>query len=332
MTSCNYQPSEWPGDESWARLNNNQYDKVGFLEGVYDEYTKNKEPVELKFAGVYSLGSPNNFFRVTPSPVPVPTPMSVPRNVPRNVPTPAAPTPVTLTYRVPVTHSVPVTTEVPVTHTIATQPVMQTVPVMTQTVPVVTVHDSSPVAHVQVPNVIEGFEPLEISGRGGNTRPNFGYDTRPTTRPTRPDFGSDIGFGTRPHPRPPSPRPPSPRPPHPRPPSPRPPHPRPPSPRPRPRPQPDRNWWSNRPRPHPWGPGPVIRRSWPNVYGFPIWFNQPMNSFPLGWDIITAREIYPNIRVVKADGIDVATTMDYQPERLNVETVNNIIIRSYGFY
>ena len=52
----------------------------------------------------------------------------------------------------------------------------------------------------------------------------------------------------------------------------------------------------------------------------------------LGYRITIARTIYPNIRVVVADGKQLIVTQDYNPRRLNVETVNNIISRIVGFY
>lgn len=52
----------------------------------------------------------------------------------------------------------------------------------------------------------------------------------------------------------------------------------------------------------------------------------------IGRNINDARRIYPNIRVVKRNGQDVPTTMDYRPDRINVETRNNIVVRVNGFY
>lgn len=52
----------------------------------------------------------------------------------------------------------------------------------------------------------------------------------------------------------------------------------------------------------------------------------------IGKHITEARRIYPNIRVVIRDGVDLPTTLDYRPERINVETRNGIIIRILGFY
>lgn len=52
----------------------------------------------------------------------------------------------------------------------------------------------------------------------------------------------------------------------------------------------------------------------------------------IGKPINVARSIYPNVRVVVADGRQLPTTMDYNPRRINVETRNNIIIKIVGFY
>lgn len=59
---------------------------------------------------------------------------------------------------------------------------------------------------------------------------------------------------------------------------------------------------------------------------------QSIMRFIVGKNINDARGIYPDIRVVVQDGQDLVTTMDYRPERINVETNNNIITRVVGLY
>lgn len=51
----------------------------------------------------------------------------------------------------------------------------------------------------------------------------------------------------------------------------------------------------------------------------------------IGQNINAARIIYPNIRVVIENGRQLPTTQDYQADRINVETRNNIIIRVVNF-
>lgn len=75
------------------------------------------------------------------------------------------------------------------------------------------------------------------------------------------------------------------------------------------------------------GPGPLPRPPRPSPRP-PI----PNPNQLLGYRISIARTIYPNIRVVVADGKQLVVTQDYNPRRLNVETVNNIISRIVGFY
>ena len=52
----------------------------------------------------------------------------------------------------------------------------------------------------------------------------------------------------------------------------------------------------------------------------------------LGYHVTIARTLYPDIRVVVADGKQLSVTQDYNPRRLNVETVNSFISRIVGFY
>jgi hypothetical protein len=52
----------------------------------------------------------------------------------------------------------------------------------------------------------------------------------------------------------------------------------------------------------------------------------------IGKTIRQAQRIYPNIRVVIRDGQQLITTQDFQVNRINVETMNDIIIRVLGFY
>ena len=52
----------------------------------------------------------------------------------------------------------------------------------------------------------------------------------------------------------------------------------------------------------------------------------------LGRQLQDALRIYANIRVVIRDGQRLIVTQDYQQNRINVETRNNVIIRIVGFY
>ena len=51
----------------------------------------------------------------------------------------------------------------------------------------------------------------------------------------------------------------------------------------------------------------------------------------IGKTLQQALAIYPNIRVIIRDGVPQIVTQDYRPDRINVETRNNIIIRVIKF-
>ena len=52
----------------------------------------------------------------------------------------------------------------------------------------------------------------------------------------------------------------------------------------------------------------------------------------IGKSLWEARRIYSNIRVVIANGRRLNVTKDFRPDRINVETRNNIITRILGYY
>ncbi len=52
----------------------------------------------------------------------------------------------------------------------------------------------------------------------------------------------------------------------------------------------------------------------------------------LGRHITEAQRIYPNTRVVRANGRDLPVTNDFRQDRINVETRNGIVVRIDGFY
>lgn len=52
----------------------------------------------------------------------------------------------------------------------------------------------------------------------------------------------------------------------------------------------------------------------------------------VGNSIEDARRIYDNIRVVILDGQNLPVTMDYRPERINVEVVDGIVTQVLGYY
>jgi hypothetical protein len=58
---------------------------------------------------------------------------------------------------------------------------------------------------------------------------------------------------------------------------------------------------------------------------------QPQLPPLVGMRLDFARLIYPNIRIVEQDGNPLPTTMDYQPDRLNVAVSNGIISRVVNF-
>jgi hypothetical protein len=64
---------------------------------------------------------------------------------------------------------------------------------------------------------------------------------------------------------------------------------------------------------------------------------QPRNPqyyarFLIGRTVPDAKRIYPDIRVVVRDGQQLPVTMDYRPDRINVETRNGVITKVVGFY
>ncbi|QGR54160.1 hypothetical protein [Moumouvirus maliensis] len=218
MSSGNYQPSDWPGTDTWARLNESQFDKVGFLEGMYDEYDRNRGPTELAFAGVYALRSPD-YNNVTPSVPIVPAHHTTPR-------VPIAPTPsIAPSVRQPITPS-----NVP------------------QTVPVA----ANQYGRFDVPTNIHQNVPVEGFTQDINTNntfyDNLGRRCRIVCDPIRPQNPQQIARSL------------------------------------------------------------------------------------IGRSIFEAQRIYPNIRVVRSNGRVLPTTQDYRPDRINVDTRNNIIIRIDGFY
>ena len=52
----------------------------------------------------------------------------------------------------------------------------------------------------------------------------------------------------------------------------------------------------------------------------------------IGRPVVSARQIYPFIRVVQQDNRPLAVTHDYRPNRINVETRNGVISKIAGFY
>ncbi|XWV25798.1 hypothetical protein QJ857_gp1290 [Tupanvirus soda lake] len=52
----------------------------------------------------------------------------------------------------------------------------------------------------------------------------------------------------------------------------------------------------------------------------------------IGRSLQEAQRIHPNIRVVVRDGQNLVITHDHRPDRINVETRNNIVVRILGFY
>lgn len=58
-----------------------------------------------------------------------------------------------------------------------------------------------------------------------------------------------------------------------------------------------------------------------------------ISTLILGKNIHFARRhIYPNIRVIIRNGEHLVITMEYDPHRINVETVNDVIVRTFRFY
>lgn len=52
----------------------------------------------------------------------------------------------------------------------------------------------------------------------------------------------------------------------------------------------------------------------------------------IGRDINSVKNIYPNTRVVIRDGTNLVGVHNLDRERINVETKNNIIVKTLGFY
>ncbi|ANB50827.1 hypothetical protein [Powai lake megavirus] len=231
MSSRNYQPSDWPGGDSWSRLNDSPYDKVGFIEGVYDEYDRSKGPTELAFAGLYALRSPD-YQHTTPS-------------------TPISPTPI-------------------IPHNIVPVPSPSPSPVPTPVVP-------GPLPPVQ-PMAANQYVPAETFNGNVNAYNPNSYNPNAYFRDSmgrRCRIVCDPPQQNRPPPRP---RPPQPRPPH---------------------------------------------------------VGQDIDQFAralLGRHITEAQRIYPNTRVVRANGRDLPVTNDFRQDRINVETRNGIVVRIDGFY
>ncbi|AQN68542.1 hypothetical protein [Saudi moumouvirus] len=238
MSSGNYQPSDWPGNDTWAKLNESQFDKVGFLEGMYDEYDRNRGPTELAFAGVYALRSPD-YNNGTPSVPIIPAHHTTPNVsvVPIHTVTPSG------------QHTIIPSNNIPVPHT-------QTVPVAANQYGRFDVPNNA--ANQNIP--VEGFTPNVNTGT--TFYDNLGRRCRIVCDPVRPP---------------------------------------------------------NQSRPPVWGPGPQLNP-------------QQIARSLIGRTIFEAQRIYPNTRVVRSNGRDLPTTMDFRPDRINVETRGNIIIRIDGFY
>ncbi|BCS83425.1 hypothetical protein QLL95_gp0698 [Cotonvirus japonicus] len=274
----NYQPSDWQtDDDTWSKLNAGQYDRIGYIEGIYDEYDRTQGPRELAFAGVYAVGRPPT------SPVsPVPSVPAQPathtvhvQSVPQMVHVQQSPpiqrppiqrSRLGLTFPspfqgIPVQAQLPVSSAVPTAH--LTVPGVRTV----STVPVVTVHNTSPATHVEIPttHTVEAFTSTH------------NIDNLPVNTYFNDSRGRRCRIICDPiHQRPPH----------------RPPH---------------------RPSHRPLTP------------------EQAANVIH-GRHINDARRIYPNVRVTRANGRDLPTTMDFRPDRINVATRNNVITEIIGFY
>ncbi|AGF85084.1 hypothetical protein QJ854_gp698 [Moumouvirus goulette] len=235
MSSGNYQPSDWPGTDTWAKLNESQFDKVGFIEGIYDEYDRNRGPTELSFAGLYALRSPD-YNNVTPS-IPI----------------------------------------APAHHASPTVPIAPT-PSITPSGQYSNISSSNmPVHHSQVPVPANQYGRFDAPTNTHQNMPVEGFTQNVNTNTT---FYDNLGRRCRivcDPVRPP-----------------------------------------NQGRPPVWGPGPQNP--------------QQIARSLIGRTIFEAQRIYPNIRVVRSNGRDLPTTMDYRPDRINVETRGNVIIRIDGFY
>ncbi len=66
-------------------------------------------------------------------------------------------------------------------------------------------------------------------------------------------------------------------------------------------------------------------------YNHPPNLKRIANSL-LGKNINQAQRIYPNVRVVVRDGVQLPITKEYNTNRINVETRNGIINKIVGFY